>query len=310
MRATAWGVVLAGAAAPLVRKRVNAPPVLVQAVAYAAPVGLCVALPRSRGRDIGACALQMWAYVAAYKSPHDDEDAQRRRVHFDYPIVADRVLGMGQLPTTRLQRALSREGPGGAEWTGVDALLVWTHWSWFMVPHGALLYILARRPERFPRAAVMTYAVFNLGASVYWVAPTAPPWYAAETASERGEEALASRRMMVEYGEMFWRDGWGSLYSVFGGNPLAAMPSLHFATSLMAALLLAEVSPAAGALGFAYTATLGFALVYLGEHYVVDLLAGAALTGAVRRWGPRAEGAIARVGRAIAALEARAHEAI
>ena len=52
--------------------------------------------------------------------------------------------------------------------------------------------------------------------------------------------------MMVEYGELFWRDGWGSLYSVFGGNPLAAMPSLHFATSLMAALLLAEVGPLAG----------------------------------------------------------------
>ncbi len=105
--------------------------------------------------------------------------------------------------------------------------------------------------------------------------------------------------MMVEYGEHFWRDGWGSLYSVFGGNPLAAMPSLHFATSVMAALLLAEVGPVAGALGFAYTATLGFALVYLGEHYVVDLLAGAALTrrgapaGAARgtgrraRWGAR-----------------------
>ena len=57
--------------------------------------------------------------------------------------------------------------------------------------------------------------------------------------------------MMVEYGEVFWRDGWGSLYSVFGGNPLAAMPSLHFATSVMAALLLAEVGPVAGALGFA-----------------------------------------------------------
>ncbi len=58
--------------------------------------------------------------------------------------------------------------------------------------------------------------------------------------------------MMVEYGELFWRDGWGSLYSVFGGNPLAAMPSLHFATSVMAALLLAEVGPLAGALGFSY----------------------------------------------------------
>jgi membrane-associated phospholipid phosphatase len=114
--------------------------------------------------------------------------------------------------------------------------------------------------------------------------------------------------MMVEYGEDFWKDGWGSLYSVFGGNPLAAMPSLHFATSLMAALLLAEVGPIAGAIGFAYTATLGFALVYLGEHYVVDLLAGAALTVAVRRFGPAARPAIDRFGRGVAALEARAHQ--
>ena len=91
---------------------------------------------------------------------------------------------------------------------------------------------------------------------------------------------------MVEYGEFFWKDGWGPLYSVLGGNPLAAMPSLHFATSMMAAQLLAETGPLAGALGWGYTATLGFALVYLGEHYVVDLLAGAALTTAMRRSRP------------------------
>jgi membrane-associated phospholipid phosphatase len=155
----------------------------------------------------------------------------------------------------------------------------------------------------------MTYAVFDIGASFYWLAPTAPPWYAASATPPGADGTPAVRRMMVEYGEFFWRDGWGSLYSVFGGNPLAAMPSLHFATSVMAALLLAEVGPLPGALGFGYAATLGFALVYLGEHYVVDLLAGAALTGAVRRLAPRAGPALAGMGRAVAALEAMAHEA-
>jgi membrane-associated phospholipid phosphatase len=160
---------------------------------------------------------------------------------------------------------------------------------------------------------VMMYAVFDLGASVYWVAPTAPPWYAASAgekgAPPPGSEQVAVRRMMVEYGEHFWKDGWGSLYSVFGGNPLAAMPSLHFATSVMAAFLLAEVGPLAGALGTAYAATLGFALVYLGEHYVVDLLAGAALTVGVRRLAPLAAPGFSRVGRAVAALEGIATEA-
>jgi membrane-associated phospholipid phosphatase len=303
-------MVVAGVAAPLVRKRVNAPPLLVQSVAFGAPLGLCVAVRRSRKRDVATCALQMWAYLAAYKSPNDDPDEQERRVHVDYPIIADRLLGLGELPTVRLQHALARRGPQGAEWRALDRVLVWAHWSWFLVPHASVAYILARHPARFPRAAVLTYAVFDLGASVYWLLPTAPPWYAAEVAFERGGRVLAVRRMMVEYGEHFWRDGWGSLYSVFGGNPLAAMPSLHFATSVMAALLLAEVSPAAGALGFSYAATLGFALVYLGEHYVVDLLAGAALAGAVRRLGPRAGPALIRIGRAVAAVEARAHEAI
>jgi len=310
IRATAWGIVIAGVAAPLARRRLRAPSVLVQSVAYAAPLALSVAARRTRARDVAVCGLQMWAYTAAYKTPHDDPDAQASRVQISYPIVADRVLGLGQLPTVRLQRALAHQGPEGPEWDGLDRVLVWAHWSWFMFPHGTLVYLLLRHPQRFPRAAVLTYSVFNLGACAYWLLPTAPPWYAAGAREERGSDgAVEVRRMMVEYGEEFWRDGWGSLYSVFGGNPLAAMPSLHFATSVMAALLLAEGGPVAGAVGFAYTATLGFALVYLGEHYVVDLIAGAALTLAVRRIGPRAGPTIERLGRVLAALEAVAHEA-
>jgi hypothetical protein len=309
IRAAAWGLVLAGVAAPLVRKRVRAPAIVPQAVAFAAPLGLCVAVRRSRARDVAACALQMWAYVAAYKSPHDDEEGQAARVRIAYPIAADRVLGLGELPSARLQRALSRSGLQGPEWRALDRVLVWTHWMWFMVPHGSVAYILLRHPERFPRAAALMYATFDTGVMVYWVLPTAPPWYAAGAAEKASGPEAEVRRMMVEYGEWFWKDRWSPLYSVFGGNPLAAMPSLHFATSVMAALLLAEVGPLPGAAGFAYTAALGFALVYLGEHYVVDLLAGVALTAAVRRAAPAFAPLARRVSRSVAALEALAHEA-
>jgi membrane-associated phospholipid phosphatase len=302
-------MVAAGVAAPLLRRRVSAPAAAMQALAFAAPAGLAIAVPRSPRRDVAVCALQMWAYLAAYKAPNDDEEAQRARVHVSYPIVADRLIGFGELPSTRLQRALARNGADGPEWRALDRVLVWAHWSWFAVPHCTLLYVMVRAPERFGRAAVLTYAVFDIGACFYWVLPTAPPWYAAGWREDGAPtEQLAVRRMMVEYGEHFWRDGWGSLYSVFGGNPLAAMPSLHFATTLMAALLLAEVGPVPGALGFAYTATLGFALVYLGEHYVVDLLAGAALTVAVRRSERWAARPLRRIGNAIGALEGMAHQ--
>ena len=79
---------------------------------------------------------------------------------------------------------------------------------------------------------------------------------------------------MVEVGEETWKSAWPAMYGALGGNPWAAMPSLHFATSVTAAISLAETGRTAGAAGWAYALTLGFALVYLGEHYVTDLVAG------------------------------------
>jgi membrane-associated phospholipid phosphatase len=51
---------------------------------------------------------------------------------------------------------------------------------------------------------------------------------------------------------------------------------------------------------------LGFALVYLGEHYVVDLAAGLALAAAVRAGAPLAAPAAERLGRALQQLEVAA----
>ena len=112
---------------------------------------------------------------------------------------------------------------------------------------------------------------------------------------------------MREHGQAVWKGAWGPLYDVLGGNPLAAMPSLHFATSVMAAHVLSDAGPAHGALGWAYAGTLGFALVYLGEHYVIDLVAGLALAEGVRRQGHRAAPVLRAVNRTIQQLEARAH---
>jgi membrane-associated phospholipid phosphatase len=53
---------------------------------------------------------------------------------------------------------------------------------------------------------------------------------------------------------------------------------------------------------------LGFALVYLGEHYAIDLAAGFALAEAVRRLAPYATPAVESVANAVRALEARASE--
>jgi membrane-associated phospholipid phosphatase len=94
---------------------------------------------------------------------------------------------------------------------------------------------------------------------------------------------------MVDVGEEVWGRAWEPLFNGVDGNPWAAMPSLHFGASVLAAMLLSESSPRAGALGWTYAGLLGFALVYLGEHYVIDLLAGLGLVAVVRFGEPLAE---------------------
>ncbi|MCD6727303.1 MAG: phosphatase PAP2 family protein [Solirubrobacteraceae bacterium] len=309
LRISAWVLVAAGMAAPAVRRRARLPKAAVATAAWSAPVALCVALPRSRKRDIAACLLQMWAYIAMYEMPADDPAALERRVHVDYPVAADRLIGLGELPGVRLQRRFAHP----PRLRGPEKLLVWAHWVWFAVPHGTAAYVLLRHRDRFPRAATLIYATFDVGVLFYWILPTAPPWYAALHGRLGGSRPDVDdappelRRLMLDYGEQFWRGGWSRLYDGLAGNPLAAMPSLHFATSVTAAQVLREIGPIHGAVGWAYAGTLGTALVYLGEHYVVDLLAGLALAEGVRRAAPRVSPLARAFSRAVRALERAAH---
>ena len=285
-----------GVATPLARHRLKLRAPAVSALMWPAPAALALATPRTPLRDAGIYALQMWAYFAHYDMPDDDPEALMQRLRVHYPIRLDGALGLGRCPTMRLQRALGREGHVGPLDYGLSVI----HWSWFGVPHGTLAYLLIRHPKTHPRSAVLMSACFDLGCVVYWLVPTAPPWWA----GEQGHMPPV-RRIMEEAGERFWRRLWGPLYHSLQGNPFAAMPSLHFGTSVMAARLLSQVGRRHGALGWAYALSLGFGLVYLGEHYVVDLIAGLALAEAVWRLAPRVEPAVRLIAGAVHGLEPR-----
>jgi membrane-associated phospholipid phosphatase len=301
----AWSLVAVGVAAPVLRRRLCLPPAAVLSAGALAPVAARVAMPRSRARDVAICGLNMWAYLAAYEMPHDHPERLAARVKVRYPLAIDRVLGFGVIPTLRLQQTFSTPGAVNR----FERVLAGCHWTWFAVPHTSMAYILWRDPERFPSAAARMYAVFDLGAVFYWALPTAPPWWAALHGCLRDDELRAVRRMMFEYGPEFWGELWDPLLKFLGGNPLAAMPSLHFATSLMGAHLLSEVGPMAGALGWTYAVLLGVGLVYLGEHYAIDLIAGAALTETIRAKAPAVTALLRRGAPLLDALEARAREA-
>jgi membrane-associated phospholipid phosphatase len=290
---------VAAVAVPLLRRRLKIPAAATVTALAAGPPSLAVVGRRTRLRDAGMYALQMWMFTMGHELPYDDPEAARSRLRVGYPIRVDRVLGAGELPSVRLQKALAGLGRRNA----VDRFLSWVHWSWFLEPHGALAWILAQHPEHFARSARQMSAVFDLGCAVYMSVPTAPPWWA----SEEGYTDAKVRRIMVEVGGEEWGRAWPVLYDTLGGNPWAAMPSLHFATSLMAALLLAETGTVEGIAGWAYVGALGVALVYLGEHYVIDLLAGAAIVVAVRRGERYVDPVAQTVSRGLQRLERIAH---
>ena len=113
------------------------------------------------------------------------------------------------------------------------------HWSWFVVPHGTLAYILLRHREHLPRSAVLMAACFDLGCIVYWTVPTAPPWWAGANG-----HMPPVRRIMAEAGERFWKRLWNPLYHSLQGKPYAPA-TLHFGTSVRPRHL-SQVGPACG----------------------------------------------------------------
>jgi membrane-associated phospholipid phosphatase len=288
-------VVGAAIVVPLLRRRLRIPAPVTVAACAGGPLALAVLYPRSKKRDVALYALQMWGFIMVHEIPFDDPERLRSRLRSRYPIVADRVIGAGKLPNSRLQRRLARLPQVGV----INRVLTWTHWLWFFEPYVALALVLVSDNERFPRAARQMAAVFDIGCAIYFAVPTAPPWWS----SEQGLTGEEVRRIMVEVGEETWGSAWPKMYDTLGGNPWAAMPSLHFATSVVAALALSEAGKVEGTLGWAYAGTLGFGLVYLGEHYVTDLLAGAALVAVVRRGEPLAEPLVHGVNRGLRRLE-------
>jgi membrane-associated phospholipid phosphatase len=278
VRLAAAASVPAAVAAATLRERLRLPPPAAIAIACVAPLGAIAATPpRSRRRYVAAGAAYMWLFKVSWEIPFDKPEKLRRRLHVDYPIRIDRFLGGGVTPTQRLQRALRRNG----HVSPLDVAVTIVYGSWFL-PHLLLAYVLVRDERYVPRAAGRLSAAYHLTTPFYWLVPTAPPWWASQHGGRMDGEVDRVVRATVCHvlGIPPPENSEGP------GNPWGSMPSDHISSAAITAMGLSEIGPVYGAIGWTYVAAAGFAVVYLGEHYLVDVLVGLAVAEIVRLGEP------------------------
>ena len=270
--------VVAGTLATFFLIRTEIPAWLLFSVALGS-LGAVYVLEGRRGA-FGAWALYLLGFaVFAYVRGLADETGIG--ASFDYVIALEHGLFAGGLPSLALQRELYDPGSVGL----ADGLAVAVYLSYFVVPHAVALFLWMCDRARFGRYALELLGVAYAGLAACLLVPTAPPWLAGQS----GEVPFVHRvveDVLNGVDPSLYQHG----YELVGTNSVAAMPSLHMAMTAVAVVGLWRIRRGLGAAGGAYGVAMGLALVYTGEHYVVDVLAGlataaasVAVTGAVLR---------------------------
>jgi membrane-associated phospholipid phosphatase len=216
------------------------------------------------------------------------------KAHVTEPIDVDKLLFGGHVPTVWLQQHFYT--PGVVHWW--DAIAVPVYFSHFVVSLGVAVALWAAS-YRLYRRYVWTLVILTIITLMTYAAfPAAPPWMAGLPGNDvLPEVARVVSDTLKEMGGHTVNSAVerGAAYS----NRVAAMPSLHAGVP---AMLLFFAWPLVGRLARAglalYAVAMAVTLVYGGEHYVSDVLAGwlyaFVVVLGVRWWFDRREAAPAR----------------
>ncbi|HET9014929.1 MAG TPA: phosphatase PAP2 family protein [Thermomicrobiaceae bacterium] len=193
-------------------------------------------------------------------------------IHYAYPVAVDRWLTFGHEPISWLQHhLLPASGLGAA-----DFLLVAVYVTYFVAPPVMAILLWWRRSPRLGPFTLAVFGVLYLGLVVNLLVPTAPPWMAAALGY-----IPAIHRGVPEVLDFFVHGLFSTGDRMAGANDVAAMPSLHMAVATVVAVFLPRPRRLPFLPAVLYAGLMGLALMTLGEHFLVDVLAGLALALAV-----------------------------
>jgi len=199
-------------------------------------------------------------------------------VHVADFVAIDKLLFLGTLPTQALQDLFHPA-------TGVDYLAIAATILYFLhfpLPLAVGFFLWLRR-RRVYYDFVAAIILLSMAAFVtYLLLPVGPPWYAAQQGLLPGPNGAPAITYLKpgafdEIARFFGFQG-NYLYSYamydISPNDVAAFPSLHAAYPTLAFLFARRAFGRVGWLMLGYAACVWFAVVYLGDHYLIDVLGG------------------------------------
>ena len=150
----------------------------------------------------------------------------------------------------------------------------------------AVAFLLWVRRRRAYYDFIAAFIVLSMAGFVtYLVLPVAPPWYGCPARPHQRRRTACRRSTYLksqgfnDIARLFGFEGrYLYSYTIYEINPnaVAAFPSLHAGYPFLAFLFARRAFGRAGWLMAIYTACVWFAIVYLADHYVVDILGGVA----------------------------------
>jgi membrane-associated phospholipid phosphatase len=193
-------------------------------------------------------------------------------LHSDDLQYVEQLLFFGTIPSYALQNLFFTPG----KLSILDYFSVVIHWSYFFVPYIVLLGIWLYKPRATFKLSNLLVILFLAGLVIYALLPATPPWLASSQ-----QEAPMIYKILDFVGIQTIPETYDVIYQNIGdSNLVAALPSVHFAVTFILFLYSLGNSRLWITLTALYCLAMAWTLVYLGEHYVIDLALGALVS-----WG-------------------------
>ncbi len=194
------------------------------------------------------------ALLMAYGTMRGFTDNIANIVHVTEPIEAELCL-FGTIPTMMLQQFYRTPI---LDWVG--AFFYSLH---ILVPFVFGFVLWNRSPENYRKYTVALLITSYSSLITFLAYPSAPPWF-----------GINAERILFQMDGVIGVPLYATIYGFIAPNPFAAIPSLHAAYPWLIFLCAIKIKRIKAFPLLLLPLGVWFSTVYLGEHYVVDLIAG------------------------------------